>query len=109
MSRRGNRELPAGRFHGGSGIFSLQAGHAFRRHVRTRARWVLVPSLPGRRSFMSRLMRLEAAEQQKILASVTPESAAEVFEFIPDESAAELLGELELGSPFSARIVGIRF
>jgi len=50
-------------------------------------------ALSGEESLRA-LMRLEAGEQQKILASVTPESAAEVFEFIPDESAAELLGEL---------------
>ncbi len=40
------------------------------------------------------LMRLELAEQQQILARLTPESAAEVFEYIPDESAGDLLSEL---------------
>ena len=50
-------------------------------------------ALSGEESLRA-LMRLDAGEQQKILASVTPESAAEVIEFIPDESAAELLGEL---------------
>jgi magnesium transporter len=50
-------------------------------------------ALSGEESLRA-LMRLDAAEQQRVLASVTPESAAEVFEFIPDESAAELLGDL---------------
>ena len=39
-------------------------------------------------------MRLEADEQQQILARLTPESAADVIEFIPDEPAGDLLGEL---------------
>jgi magnesium transporter len=41
------------------------------------------------------LTRLGPTEQQRILAAVSPGSAAEVFEFMPDQPAAELLEELD--------------
>jgi len=50
-------------------------------------------ALSGEESLRA-LMRLDAVEQQQILAKLTPESAADVFEFIPDEPAGDLLGEL---------------
>ena len=48
-------------------------------------------ALSGEESLRA-LMRLDTDEQQQILARLTPESAADVFEYLPDEPAGDLLG-----------------
>ena len=50
-------------------------------------------ALTGEESLRA-VMRLDPGEQQQIMARVSPESAAEFIEYIPNEPAAELLGEL---------------